>query len=90
LGESTSGGLLIWVLGSTPPPPPLQGRAPGRPKNVRIRSSAEGRIGLRPRKHKCKRCEGLGHIASGCKNAVDPAFGEDEHLGAENAQEPLD
>jgi hypothetical protein len=31
----------------------------------------------------------LGYIARGCKNTVDPAFGEDEHWGAENAQEPL-
>jgi hypothetical protein len=30
----------------------------------------------------------LGHIARGCKNVVDLAFGEDEHWGAKNAQEP--
>ena len=23
-----------------------------------------------------------------CKNAVDPSFGEDQHWGAENAEEP--
>jgi hypothetical protein len=68
--------------------PPSQGRAPGRPRNVRIRSSAEGGTRLGPRKHKCKRCGGFDHIARGCKNAVDLAFGEDEHWGAENAQEP--
>jgi hypothetical protein len=65
--------------------PPVQGRAPGRPRNVRIRSSAEGRIRLGFRKRTCKRCGGLGHIARGCKNAVDLAFGEDEHWGAKNA-----
>ena len=58
--------------------PPVQGRAPGRPRKVRIRSSSEG-SGLGPRKRKCRRCGGLGHIARNCKNAVDPAFGEDEH-----------
>jgi hypothetical protein len=67
------------------PPPPSQGRAPGRPRKIRIRSSAEGRTGLGPRKHKCKICRGLGHIARGYKNAVDLAFREDEHWGAENA-----
>ena len=35
--------------------PPVQGRAPGRPRKVRIRSNAEGK-GLGPRKRKCKRC----------------------------------
>ena len=69
--------------------PPVQGRAPGRPRKVRIRSSSEG-SGLGPRKRKCKRCGGLGHIARICKNAVDPAFGEDEHWGAENTDGPLD
>jgi hypothetical protein len=64
----------------------VQGRAPGRPRKSRIRSSAEG-TGLGPRKRKCKRCGGLGHIARNCKNAVDPAFGEDQHWGAENALE---
>jgi hypothetical protein len=63
----------------------VQGRAPGRPRNVRIRSSAEGRIRLGSRKRTCKRCGGLCHIARGCKNAVDLAFGEDEHWGAKNA-----
>ena len=67
---------------------PLQGRAPGRPKKTRIRSSAEGRSGLGPRKRRCKRCGGSGHIARTCKNAVDASFGEDDHWGAENAQEP--
>jgi hypothetical protein len=59
---------------------PSQGRALERPRKVRIMSSAEGRLG--PKKRKCKRCGGLGHIARGCKNAVDPAFREDEHWGA--------
>jgi hypothetical protein len=68
---------------------PVQGRAPGMPRKVRIRSSVEGRTRLGPRKRTCKRCGGLSHIARGCRNAVDPAFGEDEHWGAENAQEPL-
>ena len=68
---------------------PVQGRAPGRPRKVRIRSSAEGRKGLGPRKRICKRCGGLGHIARTCKNVVDPAFGEDEHWGAENAVDPI-
>jgi hypothetical protein len=71
------------------PPPPAQGRAPGRRRKVRIRSSAEDSTILGPRKHTCKRCGELGHIARGYKNAVDPAFGEDEHWGAENAQETL-
>jgi hypothetical protein len=65
--------------------PPVQRRAPGRQRNVRIRSSAEGRIGLGSRKRTCKRREGLSHIARGCKNAVDLAFEEDEHWGAKNA-----
>jgi hypothetical protein len=44
------------------PNAPIQTRAPGRPRKTRIRSSAEG-SGLGPRKRKCKRCGGLGHIA---------------------------
>jgi hypothetical protein len=67
---------------------PVHGRAPGRPRKTRIRSSAEG-TGLGPRKRKCKRCGGLGHIARNYKNAVDPAFGEDQHWGAENALHTL-
>jgi len=31
----------------------------------------------------------LGHIARTCKNAVGPAFGEDEHWGAENVVDPI-
>jgi hypothetical protein len=57
-------------------------------RKTRIRSSVEG-TGLGPRKRKCKRCGGLGHIARNCKNAVDPAFGEDRHWGAENALQTL-
>jgi hypothetical protein len=59
--------------------PPVQTRAPGRPRKTRIRSSAKDSV-LGPRKKKCKRCGGLGHIARNCKNAVDPAFGEDQPL----------
>jgi hypothetical protein len=33
------------------------------------------------------RCEGSGHIARTYKNLVHASFGEDEHWGAENAQE---
>ena len=65
---------------------PVQHRAPGRPKKQRIRSSTEGK-GLGPRKHKCKRCGRCGHKAKGCKQSVDPAFGEDEHWGADNADD---
>jgi hypothetical protein len=36
----------------------VQGRAPGRPRKNRIRSSAAGRGGLGPRKRICKRCGG--------------------------------
>jgi hypothetical protein len=67
---------------------PVQGRAPGRPRKTRIRSSAKS-IGLGPRKRKHERCEGLGHIVRNCKNAVDPAFREDQHWGAENALQTL-
>ena len=35
-------------------------------------------------------CGGRGHHANKCKNSVDAAFGEDEHWGAENAEEPAD
>jgi hypothetical protein len=66
---------------------PVQGRAPGRPRKNRIRSSVEGRGGLRPRKWIYKRCGVSGHIARTCKNAVDASFGEDQHWGVENAQE---
>ena len=66
---------------------PVQNRAPGRPRKTRIRSSSEGK-GLGPRRKKCGRCEGRGHHANKCKNSVDAAFGEDEHWGAENAEEP--
>ena len=66
---------------------PVQNRAPGRPRKTRIRSSSEGK-GLGPRKYKCGRCGRLGHHANKCKNSVDAAFGEDEHWGAENAEEP--
>ena len=66
---------------------PVQNRAPGRPTKTRIRSSSEGK-GLGPRKYKCGRCGRLGHHANKCKNSVDAAFGEDEHWGAENAEEP--
>ena len=64
----------------------IQHRAPGRPRKQRIRSSTEGK-GLGPRKHKCKRCGRCGHKAKGCKQSVDPAFGEDEHWGSDNADD---
>jgi hypothetical protein len=66
---------------------PVQGRAPGRPRKSRIRSSVEDRGGLGPSKRNCKRCSGSRHIARTCKNAVHASFGEDEHWGVENAQE---
>jgi hypothetical protein len=67
---------------------PVQGRALGRPRNTRIRSSEEGtRLG--PGKRKCKRCGRLWHIARNSKNAVDPAFGEDQHWGVENALQTI-
>jgi hypothetical protein len=47
----------------------------------------EGGGGLGPRKRNCKRCGGSGHIARTCKNMMHASFGEDEHWGAENAQE---
>src|SRR5699024_4925309 len=57
--------------------PSVMKRATGRPRKTRIRSSVEGLGGLGPRKRRCKRCGGTGHIAKNCKNAVDPSFGED-------------
>jgi hypothetical protein len=69
-------------------PAPVQRRAPERPRKTRIRSSAE-ETGLGPRKRKCKRCGWLGHIARNYKNAVDPAFGEDQHWSAKNALQTL-
>ena len=65
---------------------PIQARPPGRPRKQKIRSSTEGK-GLGPRKYKCKRCGRCGHKAKGCKQSVDPAFGEDEHWGADNADD---
>ena len=58
---------------------PIQNRPPGRPRKQRIRSTSEGK-GLGPRKYKCKRCGRCGHKAKGCKESVDLAFGEEEHL----------
>jgi hypothetical protein len=65
----------------------VQGRAPRQPRKSRIRSTAEGRGGLGPRKQNCKRCGGSGHIVRTCKNAVHESFGEDKHYSGENAQE---
>ena len=65
---------------------PVQNRAPGRPRKQRIRSTGEGK-GLCPRKYKCKRCGRCGHKTKGCKESVDPAFGEEEHWGADNADD---
>ncbi|VAI27652.1 unnamed protein product [Triticum turgidum subsp. durum] len=68
--------------------PPVQNKAaPGRPRKTRIKPTSEGK-GLGPRKRKCKRCGGLGHLLKTCKKAIDPAFGEeDAHWGADNAEE---
>ena len=68
--------------------PPVQNKAaPGRPRKTRIKPASEGK-GLGPRKRKCKRCGGLGHLLKTCKKAIDPAFGEeDAHWGADNAEE---
>ena len=64
-------------------------RPPSRPRKTRIRAKSEGK-GLGGRKKKCKRCGKLGHRASHCKESIDPAFGEEEHWGADNAtDEPL-
>ena len=63
---------------------PLQNRAPGRPRKTRIRAKSEGK-GLGGRKNKCSRCGKLGHKGSHCKESIDPAFGEEEHWGADNA-----
>ena len=69
---------------------PLQNRAPGRPRKTRIRAKSEGK-GLGGRRKKCGRCGRLGHRGTHCKESIDPAFGEEEHWGAENAtDEPLD
>ena len=65
---------------------PVQKQAPGRPRKQRIRASSEGK-GLGPRKKKCKRCGRCGHQAKGCTRSVDPAFGEEEHWGAQNADD---
>jgi len=68
---------------------PLQNRPPGRPRKTRIRAKSEGK-GLGGRKNKCSRCGKLGHKGSHCKESIDPAFGEEEHWGANNANdEPL-
>jgi hypothetical protein len=47
--------------------PPLQRRAAGRPRVVRIRGSMEQRANRR--KVKCKRCKGFGHFEKTCKLA---------------------
>ena len=65
---------------------PVQNRPPGRPRKQRIRSTSEGK-GLGPRKYKCKRCGRCGHKTKGCKESVDPTFREEEHWGADNADD---
>jgi hypothetical protein len=68
---------------------PVQNRPPGRPRKTRIRAKSEGK-GLGGRRKKCSRCGRLGHRGSHCKESIDPAFGEEEHWGAENAtDDPL-
>jgi hypothetical protein len=47
--------------------PPLQKRAAGRPRVVRIRGSMEERANKR--KVKCRRCKGFGHFEKTCKLA---------------------
>ncbi|XP_073365744.1 uncharacterized protein [Aegilops tauschii subsp. strangulata] len=63
---------------------PVITRPPGRPRNQRIRAGEEGRL---PKKHACKKCGVLGHIARLCTNAVDASFGEEERWIATNAEE---
>ncbi|XP_020104657.1 uncharacterized protein LOC109721429 [Ananas comosus] len=48
--------------------PPILKRPAGRPRNKRIRASDE--MAIRKR-HRCKRCNKLGHRAKTCKNPVD-------------------
>ena len=47
--------------------PPLQKRAAGRPRVVRIRGSMEERANKK--KVRCKRCKGYGHFEKTCKLA---------------------
>ncbi|KAE8791176.1 hypothetical protein D1007_34369 [Hordeum vulgare] len=63
---------------------PVQHRPPGRPRKTRIRAQSEGK-GLGGRRKKCSRCGRLGHRVTHFKKSIDPAFGEDEHGGADNA-----
>ncbi|XP_073355548.1 uncharacterized protein [Aegilops tauschii subsp. strangulata] len=53
-------------------------------RKTRIRAQSEG-ICLGGRRKKCSRCGRLGHRGTHCKEPIDPAFGEDEHWGADNA-----
>nr|CAD1817295.1 unnamed protein product [Ananas comosus var. bracteatus] len=48
--------------------PPILNRPVGRPRNKRIRASDE--MAIRKR-HRCKRCNQLGHRAKTCKNPVN-------------------
>src|SRR4051812_47771803 len=64
---------------------PVLTRSVGRPRKNRIRASAEG--GAPIRRRKCKHCGNPGHIASLCKNLVNPAFGMEDQAGAANAEE---
>ena len=47
--------------------PPLQRRAAGRPRVVRIRGTMEQRANRK--KVKCRRCKGFGHFQKTCKLA---------------------
>lgn len=63
---------------------PVQNRPPGRQRKTRIRAKSEDK-GLGGRRTRCSHCGQLGHHGSHCKEAIDPAFGEDDHWGAANA-----
>nr|CAD1842446.1 unnamed protein product [Ananas comosus var. bracteatus] len=69
--------------------PPILNRPAGRPQNKRIRGSDEMTIRKR---HRCKRCNKLGHRAKICKNPVDanqqPAAGPSQAANQQPAAAP--
>nr|CAD1818535.1 unnamed protein product [Ananas comosus var. bracteatus] len=69
--------------------PPILNRPAGRPRNKRIRGSDEMTIRKR---HRCKRCNKLGHRAKTCKNPVDanqqPAAGPSQAANQQPAAAP--